>query len=67
MGFQLGPAFSSSRLFDVLVTFGLLVANRSLGDFGSLSLGVGLILSFITALVMVAGAILDHAGVDDSS
>ena len=50
-------------LFDVLITFGLLVANRSLGDFGSLSLGVGLILSFITALVMLAGAILDHAGV----
>jgi hypothetical protein len=49
--------------FDVLVTFGFLVANRSLGTIGTLSLGVGLILSFITALVMLAGAILDHAGV----
>jgi hypothetical protein len=49
--------------FDVLVTFGFLVANRSLGAIGTLSLGAGLILSFITALVMLAGAILDHAGV----
>lgn len=50
-------------LFDVLITFGFLVANRSVGGFGSLDLGVGLILSFITALVMLAGAILDQAGV----
>ena len=50
-------------LFDVLITFGFLVANRSVGGFGSLNLGVGLILSFITALVMLAGAILDQAGV----
>jgi len=56
-------------LFDVLITFGFLVANRSLGSFGTLTLGAGLILSFITALVMLAGAILDHAGVgaDNSS
>jgi hypothetical protein len=50
-------------LFNVLITFGLLVANRSLGGFGTVSLGVGLILSFVTALVMLTGAILDHAGV----
>jgi hypothetical protein len=50
-------------LFDVLITFGLLVANRSVGTLGSLSLGIGLVLSFITALVLLAGAILDHAGV----
>jgi len=50
-------------LFDVLITFGFLVANRSVGGFGSLDLGVGLILSFITALVMLAGGILDQAGV----
>ena len=50
-------------LFDVLITFGFLVANRSLGGFGTVSLGAGLILSFITALVMLAGAIFDHARV----
>lgn len=50
-------------LFDVLITFGFLVANRTLGTIGTLSLGIGLILSFITALVMLAGAILDHVGV----
>lgn len=50
-------------LFDVLITFGFLVANRSLGTVGTLNLGIGLVLSFITALVLLAGAILDHAGV----
>ena len=50
-------------LIDVLITFGFLVANRTVGTIGTLSLGIGLILSFITALVMLAGAILDHAGV----
>lgn len=49
-------------IFDVLITFGFLVANRSLGSFGTLSLGAGLILSFVTSLVMLAGAIIDHAG-----
>jgi hypothetical protein len=51
-------------LFDVLITFGFLVANRTLtvGTVsGSLSLGIGLILSFITALAMLAGGILGQA------
>ena len=50
-------------LFNVLITFGFLVANRSLGGFGALNLGTGLVLSFITSLIMLAGAVLDHAGV----
>jgi hypothetical protein len=50
-------------VFDILITFGFLVANRSLGDVGTLSLGIGLILSFITSLVMLTGAILHHTGV----
>jgi hypothetical protein len=51
-------------LFDVLITFGFLVANRTLVvgvNSGSLSLGIGLILSFITALAMLAGGILGHS------
>jgi hypothetical protein len=47
---------------DVLISLGFLVANRSLGSLGSLDLGPGLILSFITALVLLAGALLDHLG-----
>jgi hypothetical protein len=50
-------------LFGVLISLGFLVANRSLGNLGSLNLGLGLILSFITSLVMLGGALLDHAGV----
>jgi hypothetical protein len=50
-------------LFGVLISLGFLVANRSLGNLGSLNLGLGLILSFITSLVMLAGAILDYAGI----
>jgi hypothetical protein len=49
-------------VFDVLITLGYLVANRRLGNLGSLNLGIGLILSFITALVLLGGAILDHIG-----
>ena len=49
-------------VFGVLISLGFLVANRSLGNLGSLSLGPGLILSLITSLVMLAGAILDHVG-----
>lgn len=47
-------------LFDVLISLGFLVANRRLGNLGSLDIGVGLILSFITSLVLLAAAILDH-------
>lgn len=47
---------------DVLISLGFLVANRSLGSLGSLDLGPGLILSFITALVLLGGALLDHLG-----
>jgi hypothetical protein len=47
---------------DVLISLGFLVANRSLGSLGSLDLGPGLILSFITSLVLLAGAVLDHLG-----
>jgi hypothetical protein len=49
-------------LIDVLISLGFLVANRSLGSLGSLDLGPGLILSFITALVLLGGALLDHLG-----
>ena len=47
---------------DVLISLGFLVANRSLGSLGSLDLGPGLILSFVTSLVLLAGALLDHLG-----
>jgi hypothetical protein len=49
-------------LFGVLISLGFLVANRSLGNLGSLSLGAGLILSLITSLVLLAGGVLDHVG-----
>lgn len=49
-------------LIDVLISLGFLVANRSLGSLGSLDLGPGLILSFITSLVLLGGALLDHLG-----
>ena len=51
-------------LFDVLITLGYLVANVNLGVYGSLAIGVGLILSFITSLVLLAGAVFDHLGID---
>jgi hypothetical protein len=47
---------------DVLISLGFLVANRSLGSLGSLDLGPGLILSFITSLVLLGGAVMDHLG-----
>lgn len=53
-------------LFDVLITFGYLVANRTVGvglAAGTVDLGAGLILSFITSLTLLVGAILDQAGV----
>jgi hypothetical protein len=54
-------------LIGVLISLGFLVANRSLGNLGSLNLGVGLILSFITALVLLAGGVLDHLGIGTDS
>lgn len=51
-------------LFDVLITLGYLVANVNLGSYGRLSIGAGLILSFITSLVLLAGAVFDHLGMD---
>jgi hypothetical protein len=62
-GFTWAQLSMVAGLFGVLISLGFLVANRSLGTLGSLNLGAGLILSFITSLVMLAGAILDHAGV----
>jgi hypothetical protein len=62
LGFSWAQLSIIVGLFDVLITFGFLVANRSLGTLGSLNLGIGLVLSFITALVLLAGGILDHAG-----
>jgi len=50
-------------LFGVLISLGFLVANRSLGNLGSLNLGAGLILSFITSLILLGGAVLDYAGI----
>jgi hypothetical protein len=47
---------------DVLISLGFLVANRSLGSLGSLDLGPGLILSFITSLILLGGALLDQLG-----
>lgn len=49
-------------VFDALISLGFLVANRRLGNLGSLDIGVGLILSFITSLVMITGGIFDHLG-----
>jgi hypothetical protein len=62
LGFTWAQLSMVVGLFDVLISLGFLVANRQLGNLGSLSLGVGLILSFITSLVMLAGAVLDHLG-----
>jgi hypothetical protein len=62
LGFSWAQLSIMVGLFDALITLGFLVANRRLGDLGSLDIGVGLILSFITSLVMLAGAIADHLG-----
>lgn len=64
LGFTWAQLAMVAGLFDVLITLGFLVANRRLGDLGSLDIGTGLILSFITALVLLTGAVLDHFGVD---
>lgn len=62
LGFSWAQISMVIGLFDVLITLGFLVANRSLGNLGSLDLGAGLILSFITSLVLLAGAVLEHLG-----
>jgi len=64
LGFSWAQICIMVGLFDVLITLGFLVANRSLGNLGSLDLGAGLILSFITSLVLLAGAVFDHLGMD---
>ena len=62
LGFSWAQLSIVVGLFDALITLGFLVANRRLGNLGSLDLGAGLILSFITSLVMLAGAIADQLG-----
>jgi hypothetical protein len=62
LGFTWAQIAMVVGLFDVLITLGFLVANRSLGNLGSLDLGAGLILSFITSIVLLAGAVFDHLG-----
>jgi len=62
LGFSWAQLAIVVGFIDVLITLGFLVANRSLGSLGSLDLGPGLILSFITALVLLGGALLDHLG-----
>jgi hypothetical protein len=62
LGFSWAQLAIVVGFIDVLISLGFLVANRSLGSLGSLDLGPGLILSFITSLVLLAGAVLDHLG-----
>jgi hypothetical protein len=64
LGFTWAQIAIMVGLFDVLITLGFLVANRSLGNLGSLDLGAGLILSFITSIVLLAGAVFDHLGMN---
>lgn len=64
LGFSWAQLSIMVGLFDVLITLGFLVANRRLGDLGSLDIGVGLILSFITSLILLAGGIVDHLEMD---
>jgi len=62
LGFSWAQLAIVVGFIDVLISLGFLVANRSLGSLGSLDLGPGLILSFITSLVLLGGAVLDHLG-----
>jgi hypothetical protein len=62
LGFSWAQLSIVVGFIDVLISLGFLVANRSLGSLGSLDLGPGLILSFITSLVLLGGAVLDHLG-----
>ena len=58
LGFSWAQLCIVVGLFDVLISLGFLVANTSF-----LHLGAGLILSFITSLVLLAGAVADHLGI----
>jgi hypothetical protein len=62
LGFSWAQLAIVVGFIDVLISLGFLVANRSLGSLGSLDLGPGLILSFITSRVLLGGAVLDHLG-----
>jgi hypothetical protein len=62
LGFSWAQLAIVVGFIDVLISLGFLVANRSLGSLGSLDLGPGLILSFITSLVLLGGAVMDHLG-----
>jgi hypothetical protein len=62
LGFSWAQLAIVVGFIDVLISLGFLVANRSLGSLGSLDLGPGLILSFITSLVLLGAAVLDHLG-----
>ena len=62
LGFSWAQLAIVVGVIDVLISLGFLVANRSLGSLGSLDLGPGLILSFITSLVLLGGAVMDHLG-----
>jgi hypothetical protein len=62
LGFSWAQMSIVVGFIDVLISLGFLVANRSLGSLGSLDLGPGLILSFVTSLVLLGGALLDHLG-----
>lgn len=62
LGFSWAQLSIVVGFIDVLISLGFLVANRSLGSLGSLNLGPGLILTFITSLVLLGGAVLDHLG-----
>jgi hypothetical protein len=62
LGFSWAQLAIVVGFIDVLISLGFLVANRSLGSLGSLDLGPGLILSFITSLVLLGGALMDHLG-----
>jgi hypothetical protein len=62
LGFSWAQLAIVVGFIDVLISLGFLVANRSLGSLGSLDLGPGLILSFITSLILLGGAVLDHLG-----
>jgi hypothetical protein len=62
LGFSWAQLAIVVGFIDVLISLGFLVANRSLGSLGSLDLGPGLILTFITSLVLLGGAVMDHLG-----
>lgn len=62
LGFSWPQLCIVAGFFDVLISLGFLVANRSF-----LHLGAGLILTFITSLVMLAGGIFDQLEIGTES